>query len=278
MLDKIIDWANGEDAIRSLILVGSRVIRGASDALSDYDISVFCTSPTPFTESDRWQSRMGDVWICLPLSISYNDQEYPTRLIIYEPGIKVDLTFYAMDVLEELIGTNRLPPMYDAGYEVLLDKGGHTQGMPKPTRCFTQCPPSEKEFCDLVEEFWFEAYHVAKYLKRGDLWSVKFRMNGIYDLLLKMIEWNEQAKHEWNYPTQHLGKKMQTWVDPSTWGALQSCFAHFDQKDIQNALTATLTLFSQLGQETAGLLQYRYPNDVEKSLNGFIQETMGEGS
>jgi len=273
ILEEIIEWAETEDAIRSLILVGSRAIDGEADELSDYDVSVFCTSNAPFVESDQWQSKIGGVWVCLPLTVSYNDQEYPTRLIIYEPGVKVDFAFYSTDVLKEIAQSDLLPQMYNAGYKVLLDKDGVAQKMPNATGKINRTPPSEKEFQALIEEFWFEAYHVAKYLKRGDLWSVKFRMSWIYDLLLKIIEWNQQAKHGWNYQTYHLGKNMRTWVEPSTWEELQSCYAHFDSEDSWNALNRTLSLFIRLSRETAEVLKYGYPSDVEQHLSKFIQNS-----
>ena len=35
--------------------------------------------------------------------------------------------------------------------------------------------PAESEFRRVVEEFWLEAYHVAKYLARDELWLAKER-------------------------------------------------------------------------------------------------------
>ncbi|MBD3231473.1 hypothetical protein GF322_02305 [Candidatus Dependentiae bacterium] len=65
-----------------------------------------------------------------------------------------------------------------------------------------------KEFYECIDDFWFEVYHVAIYLARQDLWLAKFRDNDIKRFLLKMIEWNEGSKHNWNYETNSLGKRM----------------------------------------------------------------------
>jgi len=36
--------------------------------------------------------------------------------------------------------------------------------------------PADAEFRRVVDEFWFEAYHVAKYLARDELWRTKLRL------------------------------------------------------------------------------------------------------
>lgn len=272
VIDEIKDWASQEEGIQALILVGSRARRD-DDELSDYDISVFCASYDTYAKDDQWLSQIGKVWVCLPLSIEQNSRTFPTRLVIFEGGVKVDFAFYTLDVLENLVNSNPLPEMYDNGYQVLLDKEGRTQKMVKPSLSgYKKEKPSEKEFVDLIKEFWFEVYHVAKYLKREDLWSVKFRASGInHHLLLKMIEWNEQAKHNWNYSTYFLGGRMKSWVGPSTWEGLHGVFAHFDKEDSWKALKNTIELFRKLSIETAKLLDYEYPHDVDVNIDDFIQ-------
>ncbi|MDE3046301.1 MAG: aminoglycoside 6-adenylyltransferase, partial [Verrucomicrobiota bacterium] len=117
--------------------------------------------------------------------------------------------------------------------------------------------PSEQEFQRVINEFWFEVHHVAKYLKREDLWSVKFRSGSIYDnFLLKMIEWNEQAKRNWESQLPPLGKRMRSWVDADTWKALHQIFAHFDSSDSRRGLLHLIELFRKIATDTAKRLGY----------------------
>ena len=90
--------------------------------------------------------------------------------------------------------------------------------------------------------------------------------------LLKMIEWNEKAKHGLDYNTGCAGKRMQLWVSSETWSALDTCFAHFDRDDSWKALIASMELFSTLAKETAKKLGYTYLSDVDENITGFVKK------
>jgi len=272
---KAIEWFKNDETVRAVILVGSHAENRPTDEWSDYDLSVFCTSDTAYIDNHDWLASMGKVWVCLPESLSFDHQTFPTRLVIFEGGFKIDFAFYPIDTLKQLVKTDPLPDYYNMGYRVLLDKDKLAKNLPKPAyEGFKEVKPTEQEFISLIEEFWFEAYHVAKYLKRGDLWSVKFRSGYIQDhLLLKMIVWNEAAKHNWNYTTHPIGKRLQEWVSKSTWEVLFDVFAHFDQEDSWEKFLNMVDLFRKLSSDTAELLNYTYPKILEQNMMGFIFDT-----
>ena len=136
--------------------------------------------------------------------------------------------------------------------------------------------PGEDEFRRTIEEFWHEAHNVAKYLARNDLWSVKFRDWEMKRFLLRMIEWHAHSKYGWQYDTSHLGKWMSSWVDPEIWESLHAAFARFDAQSGWNALLATVRLFRRIAPETAERLRYRYPDDLDRNMEGLIC-SMGKG-
>lgn len=84
-------------------------------------------------------------------------------------------------------------------------------------------------------------------LARQELWLVKFRDWSTKELLLKMMEWNAQARAGWGANTWFMGKHLRAWVEDATWDALHSAFARFDSDDSWPALLATLDLFRRLG-------------------------------
>lgn len=270
---ELIKWAQSEESIEALVLVGSRGTRQRVDTLSDYDLAVFCNSSEPFIKSDRWISRIAKVWVWIPESFMCKETLIPTRLVIFEGGTKVDFAFYPLKMLQSMSQEGLLPQGFDYGYKVLLDKKNLTKNMPQPSGTGCQTPlPSGKEFTNLVREFWFEIYHVAKYIKRHDLWSVKFRMGGIYDhYLIKMICWNEASKGN---ATHSLGKHLSLWVDPKTLKALDNVFGHFDAANSQKALFATIDLFRKLSKDTADRIDQTYPSETDQSLTQFIQDLL----
>lgn len=275
-LQKIIRWGEEEDAIKVLLLQGSRAGNAGFDQFSDYDIAIFCTEPSVFTDTENWLPQIGDVWVCVKEKIYVGNKTFHTRLVIFSGGTKVDFSFLPLQVLNEM--KDHLPEDYDRGYQVLLDKENFTKGLRKPS--FKRPPavsPSEQEYLRINDEFWFEAYHVAIYLKRNDLWLVKFRANAMHEFLLQMIQWHAEAQKDWKEKSEPLGKNMKLWVDSATWNDLQKVFAHFDVQDSWRALFSSLDLFRRLSVDVARHLGYDYPIAIDKNMSEFIV-TLSESS
>lgn len=279
ILSRIVNWAEREDPIRALVLEGSRAEEKEADELSDYDINMFITDPEPYAQDDHWISATDDVWVYIPEKVTHHGQVFATRLVIYQAGVKVDFILYSTDILRELAHADLLPEQYDIGYRVLLDKDGVAAEMPSPSlQAFRRGRPTETTFLACVHEFWFEVYHVAKHLRRRDLWSVKFRDWTTKCLLLRMIEWSERGKHGWDYRTHPLGKHMKSWVAAETWERLSGLFAHFDAEDSWEAMFATIELFGRVARETAQSLGCTYPSVIEENIVTFARNLREEAA
>ncbi|MBP5976847.1 aminoglycoside 6-adenylyltransferase [Brasilonema sp. CT11] len=271
IFNRIIQWAEGEESIRAIILVGSRAQNEPVDELADFDVAVFATSYQSYLQDDKWLFHFGQLWVYIPEQYEIaEDNEIaedivPTRLAIYEGGVKVDFAFHTVSLLSKL--------EWDTQSRIVLDKDGITANL-KCSEQKAQQPITEQEFINLVNEFWFEAYHVAKYLKREELWLVKFRDWSTKELLLQIIEWHKQAHYGWNYNTHYMGKHLKKWVDTNIWKALHQTFAHFDYADSRDALYGTMQLFRQLAQETAEQLGFTYPANVDESISEFIEQVV----
>ncbi|WP_068469798.1 aminoglycoside 6-adenylyltransferase [Candidatus Protochlamydia phocaeensis] len=277
MMEQLIQWVEHEHSIRAAFLIGSRAGQHF-DELSDYDLSLFCQSLEPFIHQDDWLFAIGRPWICVHEKIYLKQNAFPSRLVIFEGGIKVDFSFFPLNVLQGFISSSSLPADYQSGYRILVDKDHLPALIPTPS---LQKPedkqPSEHAFSTIVEEFWFEAYHVAKYLKRHDLWSAKFRAALINDhFLLKMLEWHAQASHGWRLALPPNGKGMHTWLDDQSWKALNEIFARLDRQESWQALEKTIDLFRQLAIPLSKQMGFAYPHDMDSHLSQFVQKLRKE--
>ncbi|PIP22723.1 MAG: hypothetical protein COX37_02480 [Candidatus Nealsonbacteria bacterium CG23_combo_of_CG06-09_8_20_14_all_39_17] len=273
MFNKIIDWTNKEDDIRATIMVGSLAGKNKTDNLSDFDISLFVRSSKKYISNAEWMSSIGNVLVYEPAELIYEDKKYPTRLIIFEDGLKVDFAFYSINVLKNLTKLKKLPLDYNLGYKVLTDKDNLTTKLPKPTYQYPKSrKPNQNEFFLLVNVFFFELYQVAKYLCRNDLWHAKLRDWLTKESLLKIIEWHEKSKHGWDYDTYCHGKKMQSWVSPKVWESLPGAFGHFEKEDGRKALLLSANLFSVLAKSTAKNLGYIYPTETDRKMIKLIKK------
>ena len=102
ILDRIVQWAQKEDAIKAVMLQGSRAA-GMADAYSDYDLAIFCSDYDSYIKDEKWLSQIGNVWVCVHEKMHQNNNTFPTRLVIFEGGVKVDFGFYTMGILQGLV-------------------------------------------------------------------------------------------------------------------------------------------------------------------------------
>lgn len=267
ILIRIIEWAEREKHIRALILVGSRAGKESVDEFADFDIGVFAETHLPYTQNNQWLFDIWKIWVYVPEKFYRKNEIVRTRLVIFEDGIKVDFAFYGLHVLDELADSDEL----NVGFKVLLDKDGTTKELkPASFEKLKRAKPTETEFVNRVNEFWFETYYAAKYLKRDELWLAKFIDCNLKKFLLEVIEWHEQSKHDWNYETYYSGKAMKSWASADTWESLHQTFARFDSDDSWRSLFATMNLFRQLALETAQMLDFSYPQEVDRNMTEFV--------
>jgi aminoglycoside 6-adenylyltransferase len=176
MLEWLISWAEINKNIRGLILSGSKANPfDKTDFLSDYDIAVI-GSGLDFIENDNWLTDLKKYWVCVHDKFELAGFEIPTRLVIFNDVLKVDFSFLPTEAITRFIAAKELPDGFNIGYKILLDKEGLLQSLPTPTGAgFEIDRPAETEYLRNQSEFWFEVYHVAKYLARNDLWAAKSR-------------------------------------------------------------------------------------------------------
>lgn len=270
-LEAIVKWAKDADGVQALIQTGSLARNdNSADVFSDIDIEIITSSPEILMNDDQWMNEIGELITVLRLDPDI-DQEWATRLAIYSDGVKVDFMLAGTERVRNMADKGSLCELYERGYHIVLDKTAITVGLPAPSYDFPGGTlPSQYSFKASVEEFWFEAFHLPKYLARGELWMVKRRDNTMKDLLLCMLEWHPLALSHKPVDIWHNGLRMYEWVDPQTWIELQETFGQFDATDAQRAFEATIQLYGRLGREVAEYTGLYYPQECEnhiKTLN-----------
>lgn len=198
----------------------------------------------------------------MPDEYSDGDIAVPTRLVIFDGGVKVDFAFYPADAVSRGVSAG-LP------HRVLIEKDGsalrQAAGVLSPRGLDR---PSEAEFARVVREFWFEEYHVAKYLARNELWLAKARDWATKELLLKMIGWHERIERGQIDEMADAGRRAE--MSEDVWAELDQTFARFEREETWEAGAATMRLFRQLATETAAALGFSYAVDLDSDLSRFI--------
>lgn len=264
LLDEIGRWASARPDIRAVLLTGSHA-RGDADASSDLDVELFTTEPDRYA-GGGWMAEIRPVWVHLGFEPA-PDRPTRHRLTIFAGGDKVDFLVGPLELLEGL--AEGLDDLHDRGYRVLLDRDGLAARLPPPSgRPPAEEPPTEEELRAVVEEFWFEAWHIPKYLARGELWVVKHRDWTMKLLLLRMLEWEADTR---GVDRWHIGTRIADWTPPEVHARLAATFGRYDAADARRAFLAAIALFAEAGRTVADRLGLRYPDEVEEPIRRYAE-------
>jgi aminoglycoside 6-adenylyltransferase len=262
LLPRLVVWASQDANIRRLVLVGSRARDAAPDELADIDLQVYARTPDGYTGDEGWLSGIGRPWLCVRDEYVDEGHRVPTRLVLFDQGVKVDFAFYPADAVSAGIRAG-------LAHRILLDKDGAAGGArTEPFAPVHDRRPSEAEFSRAVEEFWFETYHVAKYLARDELWLAKSRDWATKQFLLRMIGWHEQVALGRPHDADSAGKRRS--MNTDTWETLHDVFARFGREESWRAMFSSMDLFRRLATRVAETLGYGYPFDVDANISRFL--------
>ena len=273
-LEPVINWARGEDAIRAVVITGSLArFDGSTDEFSDLDAQIITTDIQRYTADDSWLDDLGQVWIRFPL---YEEGAY--RLVWFAGGVKVDFQFITVESIRALSRVGILSDEYLRGYWVALDKDGLYRELPPSPRVFPQPPPpSSEQLHALINEFWFEAIHVAQFIRRREFWVVKFRDWTMKSNLLQLLEWHARATHGDNVNAWLLGKRMSDWTDDATFAAVGEIWSGWDAGELWAGLLIQIALFRRLSREIAAALDYPLGADgTYDDIEAYIRQLRDE--
>jgi aminoglycoside 6-adenylyltransferase len=279
LLDRVVEWARTDGAVRALVLLGSRArVDPPADQWSDTDLIVVVPDTLGFLADAAWPHRFGSVAITFIERTGHARNE---RRVLYADGTDLDVVPLSID--ETRTGLREPGPlmMLARGHRVLVDKDGLLTDLPSlVAHAGTEpevgggWPPGPAPFENLVGDFWYHAVWSARKLRRGELWVALSCIDGYMKrLLLQVIEWRARASTDGADPWFD-GRFIERWADPDTLRALGECFAHYDSADLNRALRATMALFRRLATDLAVRLELPYPARADDAATNLIAELL----
>ncbi|MCB9455143.1 MAG: aminoglycoside 6-adenylyltransferase [Anaerolineaceae bacterium] len=268
---ELLAWIEHIPAVRVILVVGSqaRQIKPA-DEYSDLDLSLYVTGGDEHESETylQWMEDFAPIWMIL----EEHHDETKSWLILYQGGIKVDFSITPVDALQTLIDAKTLWDDQQRGYKILLDKDGIAAQLPTPTPFAPPpyTPPTQTQFIQRVEGYFYGLVYVAKQIRRGNLWKIKWADQIQQTMLLEMLEWHAHATHDSPVDTYYRGDFMRDWVSAATWRELHEAFAHFEAADSRKSLIASVHLFTRLTEETAAKWGYEYPRRMVDEVTDYI--------
>jgi aminoglycoside 6-adenylyltransferase len=284
LIERFLSWAQNEENLRFAVIIGSqaRTDRPA-DAYSDLDLMMLLRDPQPLLDSPAWLEQIGEPWLtfieCTGDNLGWE------RRALFAPGLDVDFAIFPLE-MGQALASGDLPAgaldVFRRGYRILLDKENLAQPLTRLFEGLQQTdlplahPPSQAEFLQVVNDFWYHVLWSARHLKRGELWWGKSCVDGyLKALLLRMLEWHTWATRP-GLDTWLRGRFLEQWAGPRAVLALQSCYAHYHRQDTWCALFATRDLFDWTSHEVALKWGFAYPEHGARQASALAEQVYSE--
>jgi aminoglycoside 6-adenylyltransferase len=267
VLLKLWHWADQRHDIRVVVLTGSRAFPGGRpDEFSDFDLDVYVDDAGAFADHDAWWQGLGSAMVRWPLKPRTTfSPEWVTQLILFENGSRID--FQITD--RAAIQVNR-----DAGYPCVLY---HPPAVRFENELVsgraTMTVPSEAEYIERINAFWWDITYIPKALIRHELLYARYVLDTDIRLekLHPLLRWHVGVRHGWSTDTGTLDRWMHRYADSEIWSRYLTTFAVGTIDDTWKAMFNALELVRDLGQEIGDALGFNYPASTDERVSAYIQ-------
>jgi aminoglycoside 6-adenylyltransferase len=272
MFDLILNYAKKDENIRAVVLNGSRANPNApKDIFQDYDIACLVNDMTPYFKNETIPPCFGELIILqepenMGEPAPAGDGHY-TYLMQFKDGNRIDLSFVPPELFKPVID--------DSLTVVLLDKDGILGHVPPSSDAdYLIKPPTDKQFQDRCNEFWWCSPYVAKGLWRGELTYAKSMMDGVLrdDELIKMLSWYFGIKTDFKKSPGKMGKYIKADVEPEIWGEFESVYCDANIENIWMSLFAMGSLFRKLAKSVAAHFGFQYPQQDDDNVSAYLRK------
>jgi aminoglycoside 6-adenylyltransferase len=270
ILNLIMTFAHDDDDIRAVVMNGSRANPNArKDIFQDFDIACLVKDLAPYVRNDRIPSHFGEILI---LQEPDNMQAPPPEgnghyayLMQFMDGSRIDLSFHSPEKWKSVTD--------DSLTVVLLDKDNCLGKIPPASDIdYLPKPPTEKQFQDCCNEFWWVGPYVAKGLWRGELTYAKDMMDvAVREQLMKMLAWYFGIKTGFKKAAGKLGKYIKADIELEIWVELGRTYSDANFENIWESLFTMGSLFRRLAKVVASSFGFQYPQQDDDNVSAYLR-------
>lgn len=270
MFDLILNIARNNDDIRAVTMNGSRVNPNAKkDPFQDFDIVYFVREVEPYKRNKPFISQFGELMILqMPedmSSPSAADDGHYSYLMQFLDGNRIDLSFYPLEQIPR--------HTTDSLTITLLDKDHLIPKLPPPSdHDYLPKKPTEKQFDDCCNEFWWVNPYAAKGLWRDELTYAKYMLEVVLrEELMKMLTWYFGIQTDFQQSPGKMGKYLKQSLDPEIWRHLEETYPDSQPEHIWESLIVMGNLFRKIGHSVASHFGFHYPEQDDKNVTAYLK-------
>lgn len=258
MYELIINTAKNDDRIRAVYISGSRANPNApKDIFMDYDVVYVVDSTDKFIKDKGWIDRFGK-----RLFMQYPDENcgYESDkancygwLMQFADGNRMDLHVCTKKAIQN--------DLKEQMYIVMLDKDNILPPCEPSDRYYYVKKPSQKNFSDVCNEFWWCLNNVAKGLWRGELsYALEMLDFNIRPQLLTVISWLAGVKTDFSASVGKSGKYAKNFIGDELWEKYLATYSTAVTENIWQAVFNMCGLFDETAKKVGKSLGLEYNN------------------
>ena len=270
----ILDKAKADNRIRAVLLNGSRANpKIIPDPLQDFDIVFIVNQLESFIADHSWVSIFGDrlIWQ-LPDEMTFNSDRWESTchfhyLMLFKDQNRIDLTLVQKDKIEDQFKMDSLTIVW-------LDKDGLFPNIGDPSDAdYLIKPPTEKEFSDTCNEFWWVCTYVAKGVLRNEITYAKSMMeNPVRKMFMLMIEWYIGTKTDFSVSFGKEGKFIKKYLSAAEYNSVLSTYPDHKTQNIWNSLFEMTSLFSEFAMHVANKKMFTYNLEEQNNILEYLHQ------
>ncbi|MEW5940325.1 MAG: aminoglycoside 6-adenylyltransferase [Chloroflexota bacterium] len=265
----ILDFASRDENIRAVVLNGSRANPNARrDPFQDFDVACLVRDVHPYLRNWDIVRFFGDPMIVqLPEDMNRlpaSGEDHYSYLMQFMDGNRIDLSFFPPHQWDL--------PTKDSLCIPLIDKDGILKDLPPSSeKDYLPKPPTDKQFQDCCNEFWWCSPYVAKGLWRGELIYAKSMLEVVREQTMKMLRWYFGIKTEFKISPGKLGKNFKKVFRSEMMSQIELTYADANFENTWQSLFRMSDLFRRIAHEVAASFGYEYPQGDDDRVSAHLR-------
>ena len=272
----IVDFGTKDDRVRAILLNGSRANPNAKqDKFQDFDIVFLVRQIRSFTNDHLWTGILGKklIWQ-LPDAMRFITQGESVGfgyLMLFDDGVRIDLTLFPLEKYETNFKLDSLTTVW-------LDKDSlFTNTPPSNDIDYHIQRPSEQEFFETCNEFWWVATYVAKGLARHEItYAKKMLETVVRPMFMKLIEWKIGIENDFSVSVGYGGKFISKYLDKDCYSKILDTYADADVEANWQALFIMTDLFKQFSTEVSAELKFKQNKEEQENSMRYLGDVYRE--
>ena len=274
----IIDVARNDERIRAVLLNGSRANSKISpDQYQDFDIVYVVDGIESFISDKAWTNVFGDklIWQ-LPdeMVVGRKESEGSSQfsvLMIFTDANRIDLTLLSKTGFRTNYKADSLTIVW-------LDKDDMFSNIDLPNDSdYLVKQPTEKEFLDTCNEFWWVCTYVAKGLMRNEItYSKEMLETVVRPMFMNVVAWYIGVETDFSVSAGKSGRFIKRFLPAGLYDDILKTYSDHILENNWQSLFLMMDIFGKLSRYLSGKLKFKYVASEEENVVAYLDQLYKE--